>query len=100
MEISRVSDFQPAYDSKSVSKPMKKSENDPNESNASEVLVTSTDKVDAEIEKLKAQLEKLKSRADSDPREIASIENQLRQKDNDTYRRQHAEHFSRIDINA
>lgn len=63
----------------------------------------STDKVDREIEKLKKEQEKLErqlssaaNHADNEKireleRKLAQIEGQLRQKDNDTYRRQHAE---------
>ena len=62
-----------------------------------------TDKVDREIEKLKKEQEKLErqlssaaNHADNEKireleRKLAQIESQLRQKDNDTYRRQHAE---------
>ncbi len=58
-----------------------------------------TDKVDREIEKLKKKREELESRISSETdgvkireleKELARVENELRQKDNDAYRRQHA----------
>ena len=61
----------------------------------------STDKVDAEIKLLKnkkAQLEQKISASGADKadleRQLALLENELRQKDNDTYRKQH----SKVDI--
>lgn len=64
----------------------------------------STDKADAEIQQLKvkkAQLEQKISSAqnpDADlQKQLAQIENELRQKDNDAWRRQHTK-FSNVDI--
>ena len=64
-----------------------------------ETCTTNTDKVDREIEKLKKKREQLEQRlrTTTDPdkaedlkRQLAQIKNELRQKDNDAYRRQHA----------
>ena len=94
MEISSIGNSRdvqnPTQNSKpkSESKPESKSEDSP----ASEVYITNTDKVDREIEELKSKLQ----RATSED-EIAKIENELRLKDNDSYRKQHSEHFSRIE---
>ncbi len=58
-----------------------------------------TDQVDREIERLKQKREALEQRLNSETdaakigeleKELARIESELRQKDNDTYRRQHA----------
>jgi hypothetical protein len=58
-----------------------------------------TDKVDREIEKLKKQQQELEQRLNSETDEakikdlehqLAQVEQELKQKDNDTYRRQHA----------
>ncbi len=58
-----------------------------------------TDKVDREIEKLKKKKEELEGQISSETdetklkeleRKLAKVESELRQKDNDTYRRQHA----------
>ncbi len=71
------------------SKPEKKAES----------CTTDTDKVDREIKKIKEDAKKLKQqiRSSSDPqkaeelkKQLSKVENELRQKDNDTYRRQHA----------
>lgn len=61
-----------------------------------------TDKVDAEIKKLKkekASIEKQLAKAGNDPiqqrklyRELQQIEGELKMKDNDSYRKQHAEY--------
>lgn len=66
-----------------------------------------TDKVDSEIQKLKnkkAQLEqKISSTANPNAdlqNQLAQIENELRKKDNDTYRKAHAQVFNGIDIMA
>lgn len=64
----------------------------------------STDKVDAEIKLLKnkkAQLEqKISAQADNPDlqHQLTQIENELRQKDNDTYRRQHTDFSTGVDI--
>ena len=77
------------------------------DSSSEEVTVASTDKVDAEIERLKAKeaqlLQKISSTQNPDAdlqRQLAQIENELRLKDNDTYRRQHTEFSTGIDIKA
>ena len=58
-----------------------------------------TDKVDREIEKLKKKQQELEQRLNSETdeakikdleRQLAQVEQELKQKDNDTYRRQHA----------
>ena len=70
-----------------------------------ELTKAATDKADAEIKQLKvkkAQLEQKISSAqnpDADlQKQLAQIENELRQKDNDAWRRQHTK-FSNVDIN-
>ncbi len=70
-----------------------------------ELTKASTDKADAEIQKLKnkkAQLEqKISSTQNPDAdlqKQLAQIENELRQKDNDTWRRQHTKFSTGIDI--
>ena len=77
--------------------------------NDEEICIASTDKVDAEIARLKAREDQLSKRISSiaDPEqqaaikdELAKIEQELRQKDNDTYRRQNTEFSSGIDIQA
>lgn len=72
-----------------------------------EVTIASTDKVDDEIEKLKAKKAQLEQKISSaqDPnadlqKQLAQIENELRQKDNDTYRKVHAQFSNGIDIMA
>ncbi len=64
-----------------------------------ESCTTDTDKVDREIKKIKEEAKKLKQqiRSSSDPQKaedlkkrLSRVENELRQKDNDAYRRQHA----------
>ena len=64
-----------------------------------ETCTTNTDKVDREIEKLKEERDQLEQqiRTTKDPdkaedlkRQLAQLENELRQKDNDAYRRQNA----------
>lgn len=74
---------------------------------AEEVTTASTDKVDVEIERLKNQraqlLKKISSTQNPNAelqRQLAKVEDELRQKDTDTYRRQHAEFSTRIDIKA
>ena len=63
----------------------------------------STDKVDAEIKQLKAKKAQLEQKISSEPnseylqRQLALIENEIHQKDNETYRRQHT-YFSNVDI--
>lgn len=63
-----------------------------------EICRGSTDKVDREIEKLKKEQEELVQKISSETDEtkikelesrLAQVERELRQKDNDTYRRQH-----------
>ena len=58
-----------------------------------------TDKVDREIEKLKKKQQELEQRLNTETdeakikdleRQLAQVEQELKQKDNDTYRRQHA----------
>ena len=72
-----------------------------------EVTKANTDKVDAEIQKLKvkkAQLEqKISSTQNPDAdlqKQLVQIENELRQKDNDTYRKAHTNFSGGIDIMA
>ncbi len=64
-----------------------------------ERCTVNTDKVDREIEKLKKKKEELEGQISSETdesklkeleRKLAKVESELRQKDNDTYRRQHA----------
>ena len=63
-----------------------------------EVWEGNTDKVDREIEKLKKKKEDLEQRLNTETdeakikdleRQLAQVEQELKQKDNDTYRRQH-----------
>lgn len=72
-----------------------------------ELTKANTDKVDAEIQKLKlkkAQIEqKISSAQNPDAnlqKQLAQIENELRQKDNDSYRKAHAKFSNGIDITA
>ena len=64
----------------------------------------STDKVDAEIKQLKNKKAQLEQKISSEPnsadlqRQLAQIENELRQKDNDAYRRRLAKFSAGIDI--
>ena len=64
-----------------------------------EVWECNTDKVDREIEKLKKKQQELEQRLGTETdeakikdleRQLAQVERELQQKDNDTYRRQHA----------
>ena len=73
-------------------------EREATDSRAAEICRGSTDKVDREIEALKKEKEELKRRIDGETdaakvkeleKELAQVERELRQKDNDTYRRQH-----------
>ena len=63
-----------------------------------EICTGNTDQVDREIEKLKKEREQLERQINSETDEekkknlelkLSQVENELRQKDNDTYRRQH-----------
>lgn len=82
--------------------PKKASEKDPEKETKSTKCTADTDKVDREIEKLKkkqAELEQQLARAQDDPQEAEKLQKQLEQvnrelkmKDNDTYRRQHAQY--------
>lgn len=72
-----------------------------------DVTKANTDKVDAEIQKLKAKKAQLEQKISSaqNPdvnlqKRLAQIENELHQKDNDTYRKAHAQFFNGIDILA
>ena len=67
--------------------------------NKDETWECNTDKVDREIEKLKKKQQELEQRLNSETdeakikdleRQLAQVEQELKQKDNDTYRRQHA----------
>ena len=66
--------------------------------NKSETTTANTDMVDREIEQLKKQQEKLEERlrtagpeqAEDIRRQLDQVQRELAQKDNDTYRRQHA----------
>ena len=73
----------------------------------SNVTVAKTDNVDAEIQKLKNKKLKLEQQISvaTNPnadlqKQLAQIENELRQKDNDTYRKAHAQFSNGIDIMA
>lgn len=64
-----------------------------------EVCVGNTDKVDREIEKLKKKRQELEQRLNTETdkarskdleRQLAQVERELREKDNDAYRRQHS----------
>ena len=77
--------------------------------NAGDVCIASTDKVDGEIARLKSKesllAQRLHTSSDSVQQrdleeELARIENELRQKDNDTYRRQNTEFSSGVDVKA
>ena len=65
-----------------------------------------TDKVDAEIKQLKNKKAKLEQKISSEPnsadlqRQLALIEDELRKKDNDTYRKAHTNFSNGIDITA
>ncbi len=70
------------------------------DSRKAEICRGSTDKVDREIEKLKKKREELERQINSETDEtklkglkkkLAQVEGELRQKDNDAYRRQHTE---------
>lgn len=70
------------------------------DSRKAEICRGSTDKVDREIEKLKKKQKELERQINSETDEakiqelkkkLAQVEGELRQKDNDAYRRQHAE---------
>ncbi len=72
-----------------------------------EITTASTDEVDSKIENLKNHQKKLSQQIQNNPakraefeRQLAQIEEELRQKDNDTYRRQHTRFSSTIDIDA
>ena len=75
--------------------------------NKSSVTVAKTDKVDAEIRLLKNRKLKLEQQLstlanpDADlQKQLAQIENELRQKDNDTYRKARSKFSTGIDITA
>ena len=69
-----------------------------------EITKASTDKIDAEIKLLKnkkAQLEQKITAGRENPyleRQLAQIETELRQKDNDSYRRAHASFSTGVDV--
>ena len=72
------------------------------ESEKTESCTGSTDKVDREIKKLKKKKEQLEQQIQSATdeekikrleRELSQVEGELRQKDNEAYRRQHTEFF-------
>ena len=96
------------YSSQSQSVPESKT-SDAAPGKAAEVCIASTDKVDEEIAQLKAReamlAQKLHSAGDSVQQdsleeELSRVENELRQKDNDTYRRQNTEFSSGVDVKA
>ena len=66
----------------------------------------STNKVDAEIKQLKNKEAQLEQKISSEPnsadlkRQLALIEDKLRKKDNDTYRKAHTNFSNGIDITA
>ena len=75
--------------------------------NKTNVTVAKTDKVDAEIRLLKNKKLKLEQQISTSAnqnadlqKQLAQIENELRQKDNDTYRKAHAHFSNGIDIMA
>lgn len=81
--------------------PKKKSE--PAEEKSAEKTTISTDEVDKEIEDLKSRRMELKKslRASGDENlqtELTQVENELRLKDNDEYRKSHAKVFSAVDL--
>lgn len=97
---------QPAADSREDLSPAHDSEKKPErpaskeDGKKTEVCVCDTDKVDREIEKLKKKQEELKQQLGSETNEenvqalkkkVAQVEGELAQKDNDAYRRQHAQ---------
>ena len=72
-----------------------------------EVTKANTNKVDAEIQKLKIKKAQLKQKISSTQnpdadlqKQLAQIENELRQKDNDTYRKARTQFSTGIDIKA
>ena len=82
--------------------PKKVSKDDPKEETKSTKCTVDTDKVDREVEKLKkkqSEIEQQIARAQDNPEEAEKLRKQLDQvnqelkmKDNDTYRRQHAQY--------
>lgn len=75
----------------------------PSPERSEEKLTTDTDRVDGEIRELKKQVERLEKQAAEarDPaeaerleKELRAAEAQLQAKDNDAYRRQHADYFT------
>lgn len=103
----QLQSLQQGYDSSqhsSASKP-DKAENEPDK--AVEVCIASTDKVDGEIARLKEKEARLSQRLNLSgesagqeemEKELAQVEDELRQKDNDAYRRQNAEFSSGVDV--
>lgn len=69
-----------------------------------DLMTASTDKVDAEIAQLKNRRAQLMKKISSQEpnenlqRQLTQLENELRQKDNDAYRRQHAQFSAGVDI--
>ena len=72
----------------------------PGKDRKEEKCAGNTDAVDREIRKLKEKKEKLEAKLDQETdetkresleRQLAQVENELRQKDNDAYRRQHTQ---------
>lgn len=75
----------------------------PSPERSGEKLTTDTDRVDREIRDLKEQAERLEQKVKEarDPaeaerleKELQAVEAQLQAKDNDAYRRQHADYFT------
>lgn len=94
--VSQDEEGNPRIDYDSPGKPDKKGEKFP-EKSRSESVTGNTDKVDREIERLKKRAEQLEQQlrfAEGKERErlekqLASVRNEIFQKDNDAYRRQH-----------
>lgn len=80
------------------------------ENQPKEICIASTDRVDAELTSLKTREAQLASKLSSVDKnspeygtleqELTQVENELRLKNNDTYRRQHTDFSSGVDIEA
>ena len=83
----------------------KPSDNEPIEEKSKTKTTISTDEVDSEIEELKSKRLELKkslqlSYDENLQKQLNQIENELKLKDNDEYRKQHSKIISGIDINV
>ena len=86
-----------------IPKKVENPKNDEPNQDSEKMLTLSTDDVDSEIEDLKSQRLKLKNaiKTSNDEKlqeQLNRIENELRLKDNDEYRKQHAKVISGIDL--